>query len=75
MPRPRTPRPVARGEHGRQVRGAERSGLAAAAVAGRSAVAGEHSGGLLAGRVRLAGEPGPEPRRGDRRLGRHDLGE
>ena len=63
-------RPVARGEHGRQVRGAERAGLASTAVAGRSAVAGEDSGGPLAGRVRLAGEAGPEPRRGDRRRGR-----
>ena len=33
------------------------------------AVAGEHSGGLLAGRVHLAGEAGPEPRRGDRHPG------
>ena len=45
-------------------------GLAAAAVAGRSAVAREHPGGPLAGRVRLAGEAGPEPRRGDRHRGR-----
>ena len=60
---------MARGEHGRQVRGAERAGLPAAAVAGGSAVAGEYPGGPLAGRVRLAGEAGPEARRGDRHCG------
>ena len=66
---PAPARAVACGEYGHQVRGAERAGLAAAAVAGRSAVSGEHPCGLLAGRVRLAGESGPEARRGDRHCG------
>ena len=59
-------RPVARGEHGRQVRGAEWAGLAAATVGGRPAVAGEYPGGPLAGRVRLAGELRAEAGRGHR---------
>ena len=54
---------MARGEHGHQVRGTEWASLAATAVAG------EHPGGLLAGRVRLAEEFDPEARRGGRRGG------
>ena len=54
---------MARGEHGHQVRGTEWASLAATAVAG------EHPGGLLAGRVRLADEFDPEARRGGRRGG------
>ena len=61
------PRKVACGEDGRQVVCCERTGLAAAAVAGRSPVAGEHPCGPLAGRVRLAGEPGVELGRGRQR--------
>ena len=61
--------PVARGEHGRQVRGAERAGPTAATVGGRPAVAGEYPGGPLAGRVRLAGELRAEAGRGDRHRG------
>ena len=48
---------MARGEHGRQVRGAERAGPAAATVGGRPAVAGEYPGGPLACRVRLSWHP------------------
>ena len=63
------PRPVARGEHGRQVLGRERAGPTAATVGGRPAVAGEYPGGPLAGRVRLAGELRAEAGRGDRHRG------
>ena len=62
-------RKMAHDEHGREVLGRERTSLAAPAVAGRSAVAGEYACGLLAGQVRLAGVAGPEPRGGDRHRG------
>ena len=68
-PAPAPARAVARGEHARQVRGAERAGPAATTVAGGPAVVGENSGGLLAGGVRLAGKAGSEPRRGNRHRG------
>ena len=63
------PRKVARGEHGRQVVGRELTGLAAAAIACGSPVAGEYPGGPLAGRVRLAGELRAEAGRGHRHRG------
>ena len=44
------PRKVPRGEDGRQVVGRERTGLAAAAVAGRSAVAGVDAAAVVAHR-------------------------
>ena len=56
--------PVAGGEHGREVRGAERRRLATAALGGGPPVAGEHAGGPGAGRGRLAGEPRAEAGRG-----------
>ena len=60
---------MTRREDGREVVGRKRAGLAAGSVAGRSAVAGEHPGGPLAGRIRLTGEPGAEAGRGDRHRG------
>ena len=48
-------RVVAGGEHGREVRGAERRRLAAPPLGGGPPVAGEHAGGPGAGRRRLAG--------------------
>ena len=62
-------RPVAGGEDGGEVRGPERAGLAAAALAGGPPVAGQDPGRPFPARARLAGEAGPEARRGHRRRG------
>ena len=53
---PAPARAVARGEHGREVGGAERARVAAAAVGGGPPVAGEHPGGPFSGRIRLTGD-------------------
>ena len=66
MPPPAPARAVARGEHGREVGGAERARLAAAAVGGGPPVAGEHPGGPFSGRIRLTAELRAEAGRGDR---------
>ena len=60
-------RPVAGGEDGGEVRGPERPRLPSAAIAGGPPVAGEDPGRPFPGRARLAGEAGPEARRGYRR--------
>ena len=62
-------RTMAGGEDGGEVCGPERAGLAAAALAGGSPVAGENPGGAFPGRARLSGEAGPEARRGGRHRG------
>ena len=64
-----TPRPVAGGEDGGQVRRPEPPRLPAAALAGGPPVAGQDPGGAFPGRARLMGEAGPEARRGHRRRG------
>ena len=64
-----TPRPVAGGEDGGQVRRPEPPRRPAAAGAGGPPVAGEDPGGAFPGRARLMGEAGPEARRSHHRRG------
>ena len=66
---PAAPRAVAGGEDGGEVRGPERARLTAAAIGGGPPVAGQNPGRPFPGRIGLAGEAGPEARRGHRRRG------
>ena len=63
---PAPPRPVAGGEHGRQVRDPERPRLSSTPIAGGPPVTGQHPGGALAGGSGLPGQLRAETRRGDR---------
>ena len=66
---PASPRPVAGGEHGRQVRDPERPRLSSSPISGSSPVAGEHSGRPLAGGSGLPGQLRAEAHCGDRHRG------
>ena len=66
---PAPPRPMAGGEHGRQVRDPERPRLSSAPIGGGPPIAGQHPGRPLAGRNRLPGQLRAEARRVDRHRG------
>ena len=66
---PAPTRPMARGEHRREVRDPERPRLAPAAITGGPPVAGEHPGRPFTGRNRRTGKLRAEARRGDRHRG------